>query len=394
MSIAKERRLLEEINYSLKNWVVVVGAGAVLQEKFTPDVLDKLGTKKRRVVIDIDPARVRDKGVEERGLRLTADAVKGLPLSLRNLSETERKESIAVITTPDHLGPIRAMIEIGVEKFIVEKPLVNNKREVSQLLKLLQNYPEVRVYPLDFYVQKAAPLLLLTGVIEPDDPRFTWVAMADGKKVNHRLSEMFDGLIGDIEGIEVTVLEGGSLGIPDLNKRQWLETDNLRGGMLLDLGTHALAPLYAAGIIPQEGVKVENASRKVLGTDRKSYIKAVAGQPEIFSQALLTIEKKGRKISCLVTVGKTFHDGGMWKTIIRGSQGDISMGLRTGQRLTVEPKEGDSFQLKLKANDPYGMAFQEARMYFDRFPGFDGNLKAMLNSISIIDEIKSVADVL
>lgn len=375
-----------------KTWVIVVGAGAVLQEKFTPAALDRLGPKERRVIIDIDPARVRDKEVKKRGLRVAADAIEHLPLNLKGLFENRRKESMAVITTPDHLGPIRTLIEAGVVKFIVEKPLVNNAEEVAALMELLKKNPDAKIYPLDFYVQKAAPLLILTGAIRPEDPRFSWVTMANGQEINPQLAGSFDRLVGDIEGVETTVLEGGSFGIPDLDKRRWLETDMLRGGMLLDLGTHVLAPLIAAGIIPQEGVRVEDASRKALGADRKSFIKAAVGQPEVYSRALLTIERGGRKIPCLVTVGKTFHDGGMWKTVIRGTKGDVSIGLRTGQRLTVELKEGDSFQLQLRVNYPYGMAFQEAQMYFNGFPGFDGNLPAMLAAIRIIDQIKSIAD--
>ena len=38
------------------------------------------------------------------------------------------------------------------------------------------------------------------------------------------------------------------------------------------------------------------------------------------------------------------------------------------------------------------MAFQEAIMYFNGYPGFDGNLAAMLKAIRIIDLIKAVSD--
>jgi len=380
------------IDSSPKPWVIVVGAGAVVQEKFTPNVLDRLGPGESRVIIDINPKRLQDYGMEDRGQRVAADAVNGLPINVKGLSEKERTNFTAIVTTPDHLGPIRSLIEAGVQKFIVEKPLVNNAAEIDVLMELLRVNPDVRIYPLDFYIQKAAPLLVLTGAITPDDPRFSWVTMANGEAVDSNLSGSIDQLIGEIEGIEVTIIEGGKFGLPDLAKRRWLEEDNLRGGMLLDLGTHALAPLFAAGIISQGGVRVKQSLRYVLGPDRQSFVKATASQAEIYSQALLTAEKRGWNIPCLITVGKTFHDGGMWKTNIRGTTGDISMGLRTGQRLTVEPKEGESFQLRLRKNDPYGMAFQEAQMYFDEFPGFDGNLGAMLAAIRIIDQIKSRAN--
>lgn len=162
----------------------------------------------------------------------------------------------------------------------------------------------------------------------------------------------------------------------------------IRGGMLLDLGTHALTPLIAAGVIPYSGVDVVTAGRYILGENRNSYIKAPSDQPEMYAKAHLTVNRDGVKFPVEVIVGKTFEDGGIWHTYIRGSNGEISMGLRTGQRLSVISKDGVVNQLKLNINDPYGLAFQEADMYFRGYPGFDGNLQAMLSSIEIIERIK------
>lgn len=109
----------------------------------------------------------------------------------------------------------------------------------------------------------------------------------------------------------------------------------------------------------------------------------------MYAKAHLTVDRDGVKFPVEVTVGKTFEDGGIWHTYIRGSNGEISMGLRTGQRLTVISKDGAIAQLRLNVNDPYGLAFQEADMYFRGFGGFDGNLPAMLGSIELIDQIKA-----
>lgn len=359
--------------------VIVAGAGAVVQEKFTPSVLDKLGPFSKRVIFDSKYDRLIDQEIRDRvDMRVVA---KGQAAPFRVSPENY----VGVITTPEHLEVIRSLTESGVRQFIVEKPLVNNSVEIAHLRKLLTQYRDLKVYPLDFYVQKAAPLLVLTGAIKPDYPRYSWVVMGDGSPVPPEISGSLEDLTGNIEGVTTTVLEGGSFGLPDLSKRTWLEKDILRGGMLLDLGTHALTPLIAAGIIPLSGVDVITAERYVIGEDCNSYVKAPPGRPEMYSKAHLSVNSERGKFPVEVTVGKTFEDGGIWHTYIRGSKGEISMGLRTGQRLTVIPKSGTTFEMALKVNDPYGLAFQEAEMYFREYPGFDGNLPAMLKSIEIID---------
>ena len=68
------------------------------------------------------------------------------------------------------------------------------------------------------------------------------------------------------------------------------------------------------------------------------------------------------------------------------------MGLRTGDRLTVIPKDQEPFQLRLRAGvDPYELAMQEAHWYFSGVAGIDGNMQAMLDAIAIIDRIKAAS---
>ena len=358
--------------------VILAGAGAVVQEKFTPEVLDKLGSSTQRYIFDLDHRRLLDAETRKRSSKLVVADGEATPFKI---PEGREREYVGIVATPEHLGVIRSLTESGVRKFIVEKPLVNNTTEIAELHKLLSQYPDLKVYPLDFYVQKATPLLVLTGAISSDDPRREWVTEGtSGDLYEH---------IGELEGIQVTVFEGGGFGLPDLAKRKWLEEDSLRGGQLLDLGTHAFTPLIAAGVIPVSGVKVESATREILGDDRHSFTKAPPYRPEIVSKATLSIPASEGYIPCIMTVGKSFHSGGMWELVLRGSRGDLVMGLRTGQRLTVIPKSAPTFEMSLKINDPYGLAFQEADMYFRGIGGFDGNLPAMLKSIEIIDQIKA-----
>lgn len=236
--------------------VIVAGAGAVLQEKFTPAVLDKLGPASKRIIFDRDIDRVLDEETRIRASnRLVANGF------LVPFSGIQVRDCIGLITTPEHLEVIRQLSGAGVKKFIVEKPIVSSLEEIDQLRQLLSLKSDLKVYPLDFYVQKAAPLLVLTGAIKPEDLRCSWVVMGDGSPVPPEMFGNLENLIGKIEGVYTIVYEGGGFGLPDLAKRPWLENDNLRGGMLLDLGTHALTPLIAAGVIPLSEVDVVTAER-------------------------------------------------------------------------------------------------------------------------------------
>lgn len=109
----------------------------------------------------------------------------------------------------------------------------------------------------------------------------------------------------------------------------------------------------------------------------------------MYVDALLGVSFHDRNIPLSIKLAKTFHDGGMWKLVIRGTKGDISIGLRTGQRLTIESSIGNPTQLSLKKeNGVYPLSLKEADLYFGRLPRFDGNQKALLESILIIERIK------
>lgn len=380
--------MAQERELKLDCRVIVAGTGLGYEEKLQ-QALDVLGPADRRIFIDCNLGRLGGRHSQ----RVLAD-VRKPPLNFCQLAAEQRLEHIGLIATPDHLPALTALTEAGLRKFIVEKPLVNNQAEVEELKVLIKKYPGLMIYPLDFYVQKAAPLLILTGAISPLDPRWQWVQTESGEPVDPSLADSLQEMIGSIEGIEATILEGGQLGVPDLDKRRWLEVDPQQGGMLLDLGTHALTPLVAAGLISADRVSVDIAERYILGHDRYSFVRTTSSDhPEILAKSILSLKQNDRAVPIILTVGKTYHSGGMWELIIRGEEGDLVMGLRTGQKLTVIPKNGSIIELKLKSgSDPYKLAFQEADMCFRNSGLGTFMLKAMFDSIEIIEMIKSKAN--
>lgn len=382
----KSEELIRKPSYDYH--VVVAGIGAVYSEHINQP-LDILGPSQKRILLDSSHERISS---TQNLNRLLADA-RHAPFDLERLSEEERLSYVVLIATPDHFQAIKSFANAGFRNLIVEKPLVNNAQEIVGLKDVIQDNPEIKIYPLDFYVQKTAPLHLLTGSILPDDQRWNWIEDENGAIVDRRFSGSLEKFIGDMEGIDMTIVEGGSFGIQDLDRRTWLEHDKDRGGMLLDLGTHAFAPLFASHIGNADNITVETASRYILGKNRRSFINAHDDQPEIYAEALLSLRMKQKIIPVTIKVGKTFHDGGIWKLIIRGSEGDISMGLRSGQHLTVQPNEGSDFSLFLrKGSNPYALAFQEAHMLFSDMIKSRDVLQPMLDAITVIDKIKQVAN--
>ncbi|MBI2588257.1 hypothetical protein HYW31_00895, partial [Candidatus Berkelbacteria bacterium] len=335
--------------------VMMVGVGRVYEEYFETAL--GIWGENRQILLDIDPQRIAAVSPESpvlsddrylpaeisnlsagERLKIVADA-QDLPFSFQEWPEGERLGLVGIVATPNHLEVMHSLARAGFLKLIVEKPLVNNLREVEELKDLLEINPSLKIYPLDFYVQKIAPLLVLTGKITPDDPRWDWVVMGNGERVLPEICGTLEERIGKIEGVQATIFEGGKLGLPDLAERTWLEQDKKRGGMLLDLGTHALAPLGAAGLFSAEQTKVECAYGHVFNQDRSSYRSSRPYEAEMHAQALLTLKRDQKDIPLILEVGKTFHAGGMWHLVIRGEQGNVFMGLRTGDSLVLVPKK-------------------------------------------------------
>lgn len=356
---------------------IVAGLGAVYEENIK-NALSVLGSE--RIIFDVDASRV----IATEGSRALADSTYP-PFDFRRLTEQEKDKFVLFVATPNHIETIESFAAIGMEKFIVEKPLVNDEDEAQKLLQLIDRDKKIKVYPMDFYIQKATPLLALSGRMKAGNPRWLWL-----EPTSQKIPSGFNEAVGSIEGVEVSIIEGGDLGLPDLAKRTWLETDEKRGGMLLDLGTHALVPLFGAGVIDSSGIKVNTAKRYVFGQDRASFVPAHPGEPEMYAEALLSARASGgRIVPVRLAVGKTFHEGGLWRLAIRGSKGDIVMGIRTGQHLTLQQNDGQDISLSLKKGlNLYKLAFQEANMYFSGELEQDTILKPMIDAISLIDEIK------
>lgn len=373
-----ERKINKPADYN----VLVIGAGECFNRNLK-GALDFLGPPTKRIIVDIDRQGLNE---VKAALAIQADAVR-LPLSLGYLQNT-----VAIVATPSHLPVIKELILSGVRKLIVEKPVVNNGNELTELEQILNDRPDIKLYPLDYYQQKSIPLDILTGKIKPSDSRFNLVVDEDNNPISENLAGSLHDHIGKITGIEIELVEGSELGVPDLDRRPWLENDPVAGGMLLDLGTHAFAPLFYSGLIRPENLVVVSAERKILGSDRESLIPRTGDKPEIFAEAILTAKDKDGDIKINFRVGKIPEEGRSSNIIIHGEKGDIIMGLKRKDFLRINPKVGQNLQIKLaEGTDLYGLALDDADQYFKGKIDPDDYYQAMRNSILLIDKIKALS---
>lgn len=373
----------KETNKSTYN-VIMVGAGNCFDINFN-GALDVLGPRSRRVVIDKDPSRIRK--VSD-GSRIQADAFH-LPISLYG---KDAQNTIAVIGIPYHLPAIKELVSSGVRNLIVEKPMVNNTEELTELEGFLKQHPDLKLYPLDYYLQKAIPLGILTGKIGSFDPKLGLVIDQDNQPVSENYAGSFQNQIGQITGVDIELVEGGELGIPNLEKRPWLENDPIAGGMLLDLGTHAFVPLFYNGLLNAGELIVTTASRQMLDPDRKKLIPRVGDKPEIYAQVELATKIEGMDVKINFRVGKVPQTGRWSNTVIHGERGDILMGLRSGDPLIIKNSSGVTSQTRLKdGTNLYELALQEADQYFRGKSEVKDNYQAMRDSILLMDRIKSIS---
>lgn len=216
----------------LPQGLMVVGLGAVYQEHLA-NPLSSWVDPGNQILVDREWQRFETIGI---GKKVVAD-INQPPFAPNAFSD---QSMVVVISTPKHLSALISLIELGIERFVVEKPLVNSAREVQIFRDITESNPNIRIYAMEMCLTKVLPLYLLTGKIHPDDPRWEWVEDQDHKPPPSALYNSIEDQIGELEGIEGIVLEGGDFGVPDILRRPWLESDNEGGGMLLDLGTHIL----------------------------------------------------------------------------------------------------------------------------------------------------------
>lgn len=300
--------------------------------------------------------------------------------SIADIPNVEVENVAALVLTPDHFSVILELAQAGFKKIIVEKPLVSRDDEISKLQTLVERRG-LLIYAIDFYIPKCFPLAIMTGIFDRHDFQADFVTIEG-------LDNGLVHLLGEIEGISVQVIESGDFCLPDLEKRPWLENDREIGGMLRDLGTHALSPLVAAGMINSR-TEIHQVEFSKIGPDRRSLVPLTDEiEVEMYVSALLVTLLAGKRIPVSLAFGKVPFNGGIWSLEVRGSKGMFFAGLRTGQSAVFVPTEGPTMRFSLNQST-YRIVLKEAFAFFDgALDRFDGNIWAFTVSMGILKKMR------
>jgi predicted dehydrogenase len=305
----------------------------------------------------------------------------GVPV-FRDIAEAgyfaKEEDVVVFIATPDHFPAILSATMDKFRKFIVEKPFVARINEIAMLRKLIQKTP-LTVYSIDHYYQKFLPLEFVLGKLDLNDPRATYIKI----KGDHEFLEI-PGSLGEIEGFSYTNIEGEELGIPYLDNHPWTEYDLELGGMIHDLGPHAIAPPLRAGLISVDS-RIHEVSLAKFNSARDSF-EPIKSRKDIdmLVHAIMTTDG----LAANFTFGKVpFRKERSFA--VRGRKGTFFAGLARGQDSILMTSDGKTthFSLKEQEND---LVLREAKDFFEKkLPEeFDGNVKTSLEAIQLEERIR------
>lgn len=150
-----------------------------------------------------------------------------------------------------HVKDMVDLVEAGFS-VMVEKPYAVTNQELSVLSALLKKFPN-RVVLLEYYLMmKSVPLLMFADKLKRD----TFYTDTTNKLMEYYEGMNFVGLdnknifgklkdYGEIKKIDIELLEGeGETGRLD-QRGSYLSDKNRGGGMILDLGLHAVVSLFS-----------------------------------------------------------------------------------------------------------------------------------------------------
>jgi len=231
--------------------IVLVGAGEYYRQIIGPSLKKLVDEGLARVLCVVDikdnfDSSIFDSPVEYRK-RAAGERLSFLLSDLKSLNPMV----ILGHGNESHISDAKDMVEAGFT-VALEKPYCINKSDLVSLKRLLDEYPS-RIVLLEYYLQmKSAPLLILAGKIKSDS---FYCTTSDILKIERELAavaETIDGafgkmkqLIGDAVKVDIELLEGeGRVGRLD-HRGAHLSSIKSGGGMVLDLGIHAIVASFA-----------------------------------------------------------------------------------------------------------------------------------------------------
>ncbi|MBR9706743.1 Gfo/Idh/MocA family oxidoreductase [Candidatus Pacearchaeota archaeon] len=228
--------------------VVIVGTGdyyyrflapclKVMQENDLVDVVRTIDIREKPF-----PNKDLFKSVEHK-LREPSQNLSELVLDLKEQNPVVILGHANNLHTPD----AKELVSHGF-RVMIEKPYVVNKLQLKELSNLIKENPN-HVALLEYHLmRKTIPLLMLDGLVKPDSFYFkseNILRQKDFLEDSNDSMPDIKSLIGKPLSVQIKILEAGS-DIGKLDHRgSHLFDKKTGGGMIQDLGFHAVIPLFA-----------------------------------------------------------------------------------------------------------------------------------------------------
>lgn len=344
--------------------VIVVDVGFAGSEHWLPAIQESKNMRTVGVVDILPEARAK-------ALSMLPSGVWAKP-TIQQIPDSVPRDTLVLVATPDHFPVVKGLAEMGFKNLIIEKPLVSRDGELGKFMKLAKQ-SGLRVYALDHHIQKAFSLQVVLGIVNMGDPRLEMLTI-DGA---HELEEI-PGILGKIEGVNLTNIEAGDLGIPYLDQHPWVEHDPVLGGIIRDLGPHAFAPLAAAQLL-KDNATILYVKLAKLSKDRRG-LEPVTSRDDIEMYVFCLLAQEGT--SLVVTFGKVPTAGGERSLVVHGKTGFYFLELPRNRDAVVMTHDGKTTRLSLRVSTNRFVVEEIYLFYKGLLPStFDGHLQAAYTAL-------------
>ena len=312
--------------------IIVVGTGDVFRRFLAPSLglLEAQRLLRALATVDIrerEPMGCLSEGIEHR-MRAFDEALSAL------LEDLKGKNPIVILAHDNdlHYQDTKDLVDSGFQ-VMLEKPYVIGKDQLDSFKQLVSEHPQ-RVFLMGYYfMRKMAPLLLLAGILRKDSfyLQTEEVFQRDGSANGlESYSGKLEEILGEPVSLKVRTLESAGFSGQLDHRGSYVFDVRRGGGMIQDMGIHALLPLF---ILDQYLGKVDISfaagqvrtarCRECYNLSRSKYGIPEECIAETYSEIELQTEKG---IPITVSVGKYTADVPTHKNLVlKGTKGEIDL---------------------------------------------------------------------
>ena len=314
--------------------IVVVGTGDVFHRFIAPslEILEYQRFLKTLATIDIKPrARLEHLSDNLEHRIRTSDE------ELSSLISDFKGDNPVVILAHDsdhHYSDAEDLVSNGF-RVMIEKPYVTRQRDLEKLRGLISQNPG-KIFLMEYYLtRKMIPVFLLSGAIKPESfyllGEEVFLLRENRPALVNSLGKLKE-ILGEHHSLTIKIIESsGDSG--KLEHRGVHVFDTRRGGgMIQDMGIHALMPLFVfQDYIGETSVSFEHGDVDVARS--KEFYEACKSRynisEEFVAETYAEIGMKTSKgIPVKIAIGKYMAEAPTQKNmVLRGNQGKIDMNM-------------------------------------------------------------------